>query len=292
MKNVKNWKKQSRKQRQTPSAKQENKQIKIGLTRAREPAIQTIKTRGAKNANKLARTRESRLLRKKARLLDEEALIKIERDRSIQDFRKFYKHLNDVRQSFEPQVAMCQDKNGELLTNKNQALERWKEQFKEHLNEGSKILYDRLLPYANAAVQHYQAGFQSGKSTTDQLIALHQILEKCNEFNITTHHLFIDFKAAYDIIIRNEVYVGMSELNFPTKLICLTKATPTILTCCVKIQNDCSKSFENRQGLRQGYLLSSLSLMSCRKLSYDEQTYKQPAQSTTKKHNYSHMPMI
>jgi hypothetical protein len=28
------------------------------------------------------------------------------------------------------------------------------------------------------------------------------------------------------------------------------------------------------------------------RLSYDEQTYKQPAQSTIKKHNYSHMPMI
>jgi hypothetical protein len=53
----------------------------------------------------------------------------------------------------------------------------------------AKILYDRLLPHANAAKQHYQAGFQSGKSTTDQLFALCQILEKCNEFNITTHHL-------------------------------------------------------------------------------------------------------
>jgi hypothetical protein len=69
----------------------------------------------------------------------------------------------------------------------------------------AKILYDRLLPYANVAVKHYQAGFQSGKSTTDQLFALRQILEKCNEFNITTHHLFIDFKTAYDTIIRNEV---------------------------------------------------------------------------------------
>jgi hypothetical protein len=87
-------------------------------------------------------------------------------------------------------------------------------------------------------VTHYQAEFQSGKSTTDQLFALRQILEKCNEFNITKHHLFIDFKAAYDTIIRNEVYVGMSELNFPTKLIRLTKATLTTVTCCVKIQND------------------------------------------------------
>jgi hypothetical protein len=59
-------------------------------------------------------------------------------------------------------------------------------------------------------------------------------------------------------IIRNEVYVGMSELNFPTKLIRLTKATLTTVTCCVKIQNDCSKSFETRQGLRQGDVLSTL----------------------------------
>jgi hypothetical protein len=122
----------------------------------------------------------------------------------------------------------------------------------------AKIIYDRLLPHANAAVQHYQAGFQSGKSTTDQLFALRQILEKCNEFNITTHHLFIDFKAAYHPIIKNEVYVGMSELNFPTKLTRLTKATLTVVTCCGKIQNDCSEFFETRQGLRQGDILSML----------------------------------
>jgi hypothetical protein len=35
-------------------------------------------------------------------------------------------------------MAMCRAKNGELLTNKNQVLARWKEHFEEHLNEGSK----------------------------------------------------------------------------------------------------------------------------------------------------------
>jgi hypothetical protein len=49
----------------------------------RERAIQ-IKTRGVKNAHKLAGTKERRLLRKKARQLDEEALIEIERHRSLQ----------------------------------------------------------------------------------------------------------------------------------------------------------------------------------------------------------------
>jgi hypothetical protein len=40
----------------------------------------------------------------------------------------------------------------------------------------AKVLYDRLLPNANAVVQHYEAGFQPGKSTTDKLFALRQIL--------------------------------------------------------------------------------------------------------------------
>jgi hypothetical protein len=59
---------------------------------AGERAIQN-KTRGAKNAYKLARTKEKRL---------------IERHRSIQDSRKFYKRLNDVRRPFESnQKLLC-----------------------------------------------------------------------------------------------------------------------------------------------------------------------------------------
>jgi hypothetical protein len=50
----------------------------------------------------------------------------------------------------------------------------------------------------------------------------------------------------------------MSELNFPKKLIRLIKATLTIVTCCGKIQNDCSEPFETRQGLGQGDVLSTL----------------------------------
>jgi hypothetical protein len=108
-----------------------------GKNAARERAIQ-IKTRETKNAYKLARTKERRLFRRKARQLDEEALVDIERHWSIQDSRKFYKRLNDVRRPFE-QVAMCRAKNGELLTNKNQVLVRWKEQFEELLNESPEL---------------------------------------------------------------------------------------------------------------------------------------------------------
>jgi hypothetical protein len=33
---------------------------------------------------------------------------------------------------------MCRAKNGELLTNKDQVLSRWKDNFEQHLNEGGE----------------------------------------------------------------------------------------------------------------------------------------------------------
>jgi hypothetical protein len=50
----------------------------------------------------------------------------------------------------------------------------------------------------------------------------------------------------------------MAELDFPTKLIRPTKATPTPVKCCVKIQNNCLDPFETQQEFRQGDALSTL----------------------------------
>jgi hypothetical protein len=52
------------------------------------------------------------LFKKSATQLDEEALIEVERHRSIQKSRKFHKRLNAVKRPFEAKVAMCQAKNG------------------------------------------------------------------------------------------------------------------------------------------------------------------------------------
>jgi hypothetical protein len=49
----------------------------------------------------------------------------------------------------------------------------------------------------------------------------------------------------------------MSELNFPRKLIPY-QSNAHYCDVCVKIQNDYSESFETRQGLRQGDVLSTL----------------------------------
>jgi hypothetical protein len=66
----------------------------------------------------------------------------------------------------------------------------------------SNILFQRLSPYVENIIGDYQCGFRQGISTSEQIFNIRQILEKCSEFGIEAHHLFIDFKAAYDSIDR------------------------------------------------------------------------------------------
>jgi hypothetical protein len=80
-------------------------------------------------------------------------------------------------------------------------------------------------------------------STTDQIQTLRQILEKTLEFQIETHHLFIDFKTAYDKVNKNQLYKAMLEFSIPPKLVRLTQATMEGTTAKVKIQNELSESF-------------------------------------------------
>lgn len=122
----------------------------------------------------------------------------------------------------------------------------------------SLILFRRLQPFAEEFIGNYQAGFRPGLSTTDQIFTVRQILQKCKEFNITTHHLFVDFKAAYDTVNRQELWNIMYEFNFPSKLIRLLKATLNGVQCYVRVAGNLSTPFESVNGLRQGDALSCI----------------------------------
>ncbi|XP_055610743.1 uncharacterized protein LOC129757503 [Uranotaenia lowii] len=97
-----------------------------------------------------------------------------------------------------------------------------------------------------------------GQSTTDQIFTLRQMLQKCREHQVPTHHLFIDIKAAYNTIDRNELWKIMDENGFSGKLIRLIKATMDGTQCCVRIPGELSSSFESRRGLRQGHGISCI----------------------------------
>src|ERR1700744_6230282 len=83
-------------------------------------------------------------------------------------------------------------------------------------------------------------------------------MEKAWEHNISIHQLFVDFKQAYDSIIRNVLFNIMEEFGIPSKLIRLTKATLTDTKCKILIQGQLSDTFNIDTGLRQGDGLSTI----------------------------------
>lgn len=122
----------------------------------------------------------------------------------------------------------------------------------------SNILFNRLSPFVEGTIGDYQCGFRQGRSTNDQIFNICQVLEKCNEFQIETHHLFTDFRLAYDTTDRDNLFLAMEEMHIPRKLIALVRATMRKTQCQIKIQNMLSSPIITRNGVRQQDSLACL----------------------------------
>jgi sorting nexin-29 len=82
-----------------------------------------------------------------------------------------------------------------------------------------------LKVYTDEIIGEYQGGFRKGRSTTDHVFTLVQILEKAHKYNISLHQLYIDIKQAFDSIDRIQIIEIMKEFGIPLKLVKLTKMT-------------------------------------------------------------------
>ena len=83
-------------------------------------------------------------------------------------------------------------------------------------------------------------------------------MEKTKKFSTETHHLFPDFRSAYDAVKREQLYNAISEFNIPNKLISLTRMTMVNTKSRVRIQSHLSDPITARKGLRQGDSLACL----------------------------------
>lgn len=108
------------------------------------------------------------------------------------------------------------------------------------------MLCKRLCPCGERGIETYQgrSGFKEGTSTIDQIFTLRQILEKTREHGIDTYHLFIDFKVAYDSVIRSKLYDAMWELQISPKIIRLIKAKMARIACKMRIQMNCPRPLQ------------------------------------------------
>jgi hypothetical protein len=101
-------------------------------------------------------------------------------------------------------------------------------------------------------------GFRPNRSTTDNIHTIKQIYEKCYEYSIDIHNIFVDFKQAFDSVNRSLISECLKEYKIPRKLIHLTALTLKNTTAKVKINNELSESLIVNTGVKQGDPLSVL----------------------------------
>jgi hypothetical protein len=90
-------------------------------------------------------------------------------------------------------------------------------------------------------------GFRPNRSTIDYIFIVRQIYEKCHEYNIDLHNIFIDFSQAFDTVKRDVIYNSLTKHNVPDKLIKLIKLTMQQTKMKVKVKNRSSEWFERKQ---------------------------------------------
>lgn len=122
----------------------------------------------------------------------------------------------------------------------------------------TNILYERLNKYAENILGDYQCGFRKSRSTTDQGFIITQIFEKCYEYMIDIHCLFVDFQQAFDSLDRTQISLRLLDLGIPRKLVNLVNMTLVNTNAKVIIQGELSRTFDVVSGVKQGDALSSL----------------------------------
>jgi hypothetical protein len=89
------------------------------------------------------------------------------------------------------------------------------------------LIYNRLIKYSERNLGEYEAGFLPSRSTADQIHVVRQILEKCYEFGIELHNIFVNFIQAFYKVNKPKLDESLKRLKIPTKLIKLVETTMT-----------------------------------------------------------------
>ena len=104
----------------------------------------------------------------------------------------------------------------------------------------------------------YQMGFRPDRSTIDNIFILRQIYEKCHEYNIKLHNVFIDFNQAFDSINRSTVTKVLKGTQIPGKIIRLVTLVTQHTKAKIELNNEYTEQLEVKTGSRQGDPLSTI----------------------------------
>jgi len=82
-----------------------------------------------------------------------------------------------------------------------------------------RILIERIKTGVDERLRQQQAGFRQGRGTMEQIFTLRNILEHCMKWQAPICVDFVDFRKAFDSVIRENLWVIMQEYSIPSMYI-------------------------------------------------------------------------
>lgn len=121
-----------------------------------------------------------------------------------------------------------------------------------------KIIQKRLRQNIGHKIGEDQSGFTPGRSCTDNLFTIQQLLEKKIAKEDEVHIAFIDLLKAYDNVPRNKLWIALQALGTHPHLIKIIQEYYENNVAYAKQGGRLSEPINTTKGLRQGCSLSPL----------------------------------
>jgi hypothetical protein len=119
----------------------------------------------------------------------------------------------------------------------------------------ANIIRNKLNEHLEDEMVAEQCGFRKGRSCTDAIFTVQQIIEKRKEQNLPLFLLFIDYEKAYNNVNRDKLW-EMMENKVPNCLLNTIKCIYRSTNDRIKFNDDISEPIDINKGVRQGCGLS------------------------------------
>ena len=123
----------------------------------------------------------------------------------------------------------------------------------------ANIINNRLNEYLEDEMVEEQCGFRKGRSCTDAIFTVQEIMEKRKEHNLLLFLLFIDYEQAYDNVNRDKLW-EMRGNKIPNYLVNKIKYIYRNTKIRIKFNDGITEPIHIYKGVRQGCGLSPVLL--------------------------------
>jgi hypothetical protein len=103
-----------------------------------------------------------------------------------------------------------------------------------------------------------QAGFRPGRSTSDHIFSISEVLKFRRSRGKQTHCAFLDIKKAYDSVHRDALWKRLIDVGIRGKMWRVLKNIYDVVESCVIVGQRQTEWFTAEAGVRQGCLLSPI----------------------------------